>query len=203
MAKSKAPTPGAVLLSLMAEYQLNPYKLAKEIKLNPTSLRGILNGTMKVSVPAALRLAKYFGDTPQSWVDLQIRQDFAEAAKDSGLSALIKSIPKAKKPAAVKKTALSAAQKPSAAKSPVAAKKPPAAKSKSPAAAREAPKAKAAAAAGKPRKAKTPVAEPIGAANKKAVKAVRKPRQAKAPAAETIPREQSAPEPQPAGQTES
>ncbi|MDR1903038.1 MAG: HigA family addiction module antidote protein [Treponema sp.] len=149
MAKSKAQTPGSVLQSFMDEYQLNPNKLGKEIKLNQTSLRGIINGKMKVSVPVALRLAKYFGNAAQYWVDLQIQQEFTDAAKDGELSAILKSISKAKKPAPAPKAPASAAKKSPKAKSPKAAAK----------AAKETLKSKTAVVVRKPRKAKAPLAE--------------------------------------------
>jgi addiction module HigA family antidote len=91
--------PGTVLKALLDEYQLNPTKLAKEIKLSQSAVRQIAIGQTKITVPAALRLAKFFGTTPDYWINLQTLSDLSLAAKDSKLNAVLKSISKAKKPA--------------------------------------------------------------------------------------------------------
>jgi addiction module HigA family antidote len=133
MPKTSAQTPGTVIKSLMDDYQLNPFKLAGEIKLSNSSIRQILLGKVRVSASVALRLAKFFGNTPEFWLNLQSTADLAEAAKDSQLSAVLKSIGKAKKPAPVKaalQKALGAKAKPAKAVKPgrTAASKKPAAK---------------------------------------------------------------------------
>jgi addiction module HigA family antidote len=81
MAKSKAQTPGAVLQSFMDDYQLNTGKLAEAVKLSLSAIRQVVIGKSKISVSVALRLAKYFGNTPQYWIDLQNQYDLSEAAK--------------------------------------------------------------------------------------------------------------------------
>jgi len=96
-------TPSSVLSSLMEEYQLTPFSLSKEISLSYAAMRLIANGKSKVTVPTALRLAKYFGQTPDYWLDLQRATDLSEAQKDTDLMAIIKGIAKAKKPSATAK----------------------------------------------------------------------------------------------------
>jgi addiction module HigA family antidote len=102
MPKASAQTPGTVLKSLMDEYQLNPFKLAGEIKISNSSIRQVLLGKTRLSVPVALRLAKFFGNTPEFWLTLQTKTDLTEAAQDKELSAALKTIGKAKKAAPVK-----------------------------------------------------------------------------------------------------
>jgi len=92
-------TPGSVLISLMDEYQLNPFSLSKAISLSPSAVRLLVIGKSKMTVPTALRLAKLFGQTPDFWLDLQRNADIKDAAKDEKLSAILKGISKAKKPA--------------------------------------------------------------------------------------------------------
>ena len=101
-------TPNSVLMSFMNEYQLNAFSLAKELKLSPTSVRLLTIGKAKITVPTALRLSKFFGQTPAFWLDLQREADLNEAAKDKELSAILKGIGKAKKPAAKPKAAAKA-----------------------------------------------------------------------------------------------
>ena len=93
-----ATTPGSVLISLMDEYQLNPFSLSKAISLSPSAVRLMVIGKSKITVPTALRLGKFFGQTPTFWLDLQREADIKEAAKDAKLSAILKGISKAKKP---------------------------------------------------------------------------------------------------------
>ncbi|MDR2500543.1 MAG: HigA family addiction module antidote protein [Treponema sp.] len=98
-------SPGAVLKAMMEEYQLNPFKLSKDINLSPSGVRQVVIGKTKISVPVALRLAKYFNTTAHYWLDLQKDYELAEAAKDQELSGVISAIEKAKKPAAASKSA--------------------------------------------------------------------------------------------------
>jgi len=96
-------TPSSVLSSLMEEYQLNPLSLSREISLSHSAVRLIVNGKGKVTVPTAFRLAKYFGQTPEYWLDLQRASDLEAAQKNKDLMAIIKGIAKAKNPTAKSK----------------------------------------------------------------------------------------------------
>jgi len=98
----KSQTPATVLQSLMDEYQLNPFSLAKAINLSNSAVRLLVIGKSKISVLTALRLAKFFGQTPAYWLDLQREADLNEASKDKELQDILDSILKAKKPAAPK-----------------------------------------------------------------------------------------------------
>jgi len=105
----KSQTPASVLQSLMDEYQLNPFSLAKAINLSNSAVRLLVIGKSKVTVPTALRLAKFFGQTPAFWLDLQREADISEASKDQELQNTLKTILKAKKPSSPKE---GAAEKP-------------------------------------------------------------------------------------------
>jgi antitoxin HigA-1 len=98
----KSQTPASVLQSLMDEYQLNPFSLAKAINLSNSAVRLLVIGKSKVTVPTALRLAKFFSQTPAYWLDLQRDADLNEASKDQELQGILKAIIKAKKPATTK-----------------------------------------------------------------------------------------------------
>jgi len=95
-------TPASVLQSLMNEYQLNPFSLSKAINLSNSAVRLLVIGKAKVTVPTALRLAKFFGQTPDFWLDLQREADLNEASKDEKFQDMLKGIAKAKKPDAPK-----------------------------------------------------------------------------------------------------
>jgi addiction module HigA family antidote len=176
MSKS-LPSPGFILKKLMDEYQTNPNRLSKEIGLTQTAVRLITIDKAKISVPVALRFAKYFGTTPEYWISLQNKYDLAEASKDKSLDKILKGIKKAeavkkaapeKKAAPAKKTAAkAAASKKPAAKA--AASKPAAAK----------PKASPA-----PKKSSRPSKEAKPAAAGESKKRGRKPKDKPAPAQE-------------------
>jgi addiction module HigA family antidote len=115
MKKQAVLVPGVVLKeSFLDVYQLTPAKLAEEIQLSQSAVRQILSGKTKITLNAALRLAKYFGNDVRYWIDLQNNYDLAEAEKDEEINAVLKSIPKAKKPSA--KAKVPAAKKAPAAK---------------------------------------------------------------------------------------
>jgi addiction module HigA family antidote len=128
-------TPGTVLKSLLDEYQLTPAKLAQAIGLSTSAVYQISVGKTGISAPAALRFAKYFGQTPAYWLDLQNAADLAEAAKDAKLTTAIKAIVKGKKPTKAASTKTAAAK---AAKAKDPGKKPKAVKPGKPAAAKTA-----------------------------------------------------------------
>lgn len=93
-------TPASALQSCMDEYQLNPFSLSKKIGLSNSSIRQILNGKSGISVPTALRLAKFFGQSPVYWLDIQLQADLKSADNDKELQKVIKGITKAVKPSA-------------------------------------------------------------------------------------------------------
>ena len=93
-------TPASALSSLMEEYQLNPLSLSKQIGLSISAIRNIVTGKSGLSVPSALRLSKFFGQSPSYWLDLQLQSDMQKAANDKDLQNELKAIPKAKKPTA-------------------------------------------------------------------------------------------------------
>ena len=92
-----AKSPSSVLTSLMEEYGLNPHSLSKEIGLSYASVRMLALGKMGISAYTALRLAKFFGNTPEFWLDLQQEADLAEAGKDRELQSALKGVKRAEK----------------------------------------------------------------------------------------------------------
>jgi addiction module HigA family antidote len=131
MKKQPVLVPGVVLNeSFMDVYQLTPAKLAEDLQLSQSAIRQILTNKTKISLNVGLRLAKYFGNDVQYWIDLQNNYDLAEAGKDEKLSGILKSIPKAQKPSAKAVAAKKAAAdaKPAGRKPAAKGAKPPAAK---------------------------------------------------------------------------
>jgi addiction module HigA family antidote len=108
---AKEQSPSAVFKSYLEEYNLTASKVAADIKLSQSSIRLLIAGKLKISVPIALRLAKYFGNKAEYWVDLQNTYELAESAKDPKLAPIIKAISKAKKQAPKAKAPVKAAVK--------------------------------------------------------------------------------------------
>ncbi|HYC04030.1 MAG TPA: HigA family addiction module antitoxin [Azospirillaceae bacterium] len=74
------PSPGELLRSEWLEpLGISAYRLAKDIDVPANRITGILNGTRAISADTALRLARYFGTDPQSWLNLQARYDLERA----------------------------------------------------------------------------------------------------------------------------
>ena len=53
--------------------------LARELAVPPNRISGIINGTRAITADTALRLGKYFGVSPELWLDLQSDYEFRVA----------------------------------------------------------------------------------------------------------------------------
>lgn len=60
---------------------LSQYRLAKDIGVPPRRINEIVHGKRAISADTALRLGRYFGMTPEFWLNLQSHYDL-EKAKD-------------------------------------------------------------------------------------------------------------------------
>ena len=60
-------------------------KLAKALGVDPRRINGIVRGRRSITGDTALRLARYFGMSPEFWMNLQARYDL-EVAKDKKLA---------------------------------------------------------------------------------------------------------------------
>ncbi len=63
--------PGEILREEIAGLGLSANELAKSLGVPVNRITMILNGQRGVSADTALRLARYFGTTPQLWMNLQ------------------------------------------------------------------------------------------------------------------------------------
>ncbi len=85
MARYAPIHPGEILKTeFLDELGITPYALAKNTGIDKGNLSRIINGKSAISADAALRLAKFFGTSPDSWMNLQSRYDL-QVAKDQGL----------------------------------------------------------------------------------------------------------------------
>ena len=63
--------PGEILRDELDEIGLSANALSKSLGVPVNRITTILNGKRGVSADTALRLARYFGTTPQFWMNLQ------------------------------------------------------------------------------------------------------------------------------------
>jgi antitoxin HigA-1 len=78
MKKLPATHPGEVLYEeFLLPLSLSQYRLAHDIGVPPRRVNEIVHGTRAVSADTALRLARYFGTSPQFWLNLQSAYELA------------------------------------------------------------------------------------------------------------------------------
>ena len=84
MAKNEfAPvTPGDMLREeFLAEYGLSQNRLARAIGISPNRIAEIVNNRRRITADTALRLALYFGNSPEFWMNLQSQYDLKMARR--------------------------------------------------------------------------------------------------------------------------
>ena len=76
--------PGEILREELDELGLSANALSKALGVPVNRVTMILNGQRGVSADTALRLARYFGTTPQLWLNLQKTWELRQAEIESG-----------------------------------------------------------------------------------------------------------------------
>lgn len=74
--------PGVYLKELLAELSLSQYRLARELGVPAMRISHVVNGKRPVTAELALRLGRYFGQSPRYWMNLQSRYDM-DIAEDA------------------------------------------------------------------------------------------------------------------------
>lgn len=92
--------PGEILADELEALDVSPTELARQIRVPPNRISQIINGKRAITGDTALRLAHWFGSSPQLWMNLQALYDMRLAEQEAG--AEIKGLPR--KPAAKAKT---------------------------------------------------------------------------------------------------
>ena len=76
--------PGEILCEQLDALGLSANALSKALGVPVNRVTTILNGQRGVSADTALRLARYFGTTPQLWLNLQKTWELRRAEIESG-----------------------------------------------------------------------------------------------------------------------
>ena len=68
--------PGKILMEEFLEPMgISQYRLAKDINVPPRRINEIVHGKRSITADTALRLGRFFGMSPQFWLNLQTRYD--------------------------------------------------------------------------------------------------------------------------------
>ncbi|MBW2331663.1 MAG: HigA family addiction module antidote protein [Deltaproteobacteria bacterium] len=74
--------PGEILLEeFLRPMGISQYRLAKDISVSPRRINEIVHGKRAITADTALRLGRFFGMSPQFWLNIQSRYDL-EVAED-------------------------------------------------------------------------------------------------------------------------
>jgi addiction module HigA family antidote len=76
--------PGKILKDELSELKLSATAFAKSLKIPTNRVTSILNGERSISADTAIRLARFFGNTPEFWMNLQIAYDIKITLKEAG-----------------------------------------------------------------------------------------------------------------------
>ncbi len=97
MAKRLPPIhPGEILREeFLVPMKLTPYAVARSCGVPRTRIERLAREETPVTADTALRLSRYFGTTPQLWMNLQAQYDL-ERAEDAAAAALKRIKPRQK-----------------------------------------------------------------------------------------------------------
>lgn len=74
--------PGEILQEeFLKPLSISQYRLSKDINVPPRRINEIVHGKRSISADTALRLGRFFGISPQFWINLQAHYDL-EIQKD-------------------------------------------------------------------------------------------------------------------------
>ncbi|HTI96853.1 MAG TPA: HigA family addiction module antitoxin [Rudaea sp.] len=85
--------PGRILKRELMARELSANRLAIALRLPSGRITEILNGKRGISPDTALRLGRYFGNSPRFWLNLQTAFDLAEESRRVGARITAEVIP--------------------------------------------------------------------------------------------------------------
>ena len=76
--------PGEILREeFLAPLQMSAHALSQAIRVPATRVNDIANGKRGVTADTALRLARYFGNSPDFWMNLQAAYDLRATEREA------------------------------------------------------------------------------------------------------------------------
>jgi len=76
--------PGEILGEELTELGLSANQFAEQLSVPTNRITEILKGKRSITSDTALRLARYFGTTPEFWLNLQVACDLKIASRKLG-----------------------------------------------------------------------------------------------------------------------
>ncbi len=76
--------PGRLLGRELSARKLSANRLALDIGVPSGRITDILNGRRSITADTAVRLGRYFGNSPEFWLNLQSQYDIAVVERDRG-----------------------------------------------------------------------------------------------------------------------
>lgn len=76
--------PGEILAEELDDLGLTVKALAGELAVPVSRVTAILKGRTRVNADTALRLARYFGTTPEFWLSIQQSYELSSAEREFG-----------------------------------------------------------------------------------------------------------------------
>ena len=80
--KSPPIHPGELLRDELQEIDVSLNELGRALRVPMNRISAIVNGKRSITVDTAMRLARYFGTSPQYWLNLQTAYDIEVADKE-------------------------------------------------------------------------------------------------------------------------
>ncbi len=88
MAMKNPPHPGRLLKRELEARGLSANRLALDLGVPSGRITDILNGRRSITADTSVRLGRYFGNSPQFWINLQSQYDIAVVERERGKSIL-------------------------------------------------------------------------------------------------------------------
>lgn len=76
--------PGEVLAQKLVSVGVSPTELARQLRVPVNRITQIIHGQRGITGDSALRLAHWFGTTPEYWMSLQAQHDIRAAEREVG-----------------------------------------------------------------------------------------------------------------------
>lgn len=76
--------PGEILRDELEELEMSANALAEKLAVPGNRVSAILNGQRGITADTALRLSRYFGTTPEFWINLQKTYELRLAELEAG-----------------------------------------------------------------------------------------------------------------------
>lgn len=76
--------PGEILREEIAKMDFSANRLAGALKVPANRITGILNEQRSITADTAIRLSRFFGTTPEFWLNLQVSYDLNKTQQEKG-----------------------------------------------------------------------------------------------------------------------